>query len=71
MFVCVRLQEFDCTLYSSYFMVVYTVRVIQHEGVGSRSSMQLRDPNPSAILLLQYGNNHEIIVFFVGNGKRR
>ena len=51
-------------------MVVYTVRVIQREGVGSRSSiqheaqpsavLQLRDPNPSAVLLVQYRNNHEI-----------
>ena len=54
--------------YSSYFMVVlYCTR--NHEGVGSRTEqheaqpsavLQLRDPNSSAVLLVQYRNNHEI-----------
>ena len=54
-------------------MVVYTVRKTQHEGVALRSSiqhevqpsavLQLQEPNPSAVLLVQYRNNHEITYF--------
>ena len=56
------------------------VRVIQHEGVGWRSSiqheaqasavMQLQDPNQSTVLGVQYRNNHEITIF-CDNSKRR
>ena len=44
-------DRYNCTLNSSYFMVVYTVRVIQHEGVELKSSIQ-HEAQPSAVLQL-------------------
>ena len=56
-------------LYSSYFLVIYTVQVIKHEGWGQGALHSTRcsqvlycsSETPSVVLRVQYRNNCEII----------
>ena len=48
---------------NSYYMVVHGLRVIQREGRGREAQcavLRLRDPDPSAVLLVKHENNHVI-----------
>ena len=54
---------------NSYYMVVHGLRVIQREGRGREAQcgvLRLRDPDPSAVLLVKHENNHVITYSCIG-----
>ena len=40
---------------------------IQQRGTALSAVLQLRDPNPSAVLLVQYKNNYNLLLFVWAN----
>ena len=48
---CIIESNINCAVNNSYFMVVTVYTRNTARGAGSRSSMQLQDPDPSAVLI--------------------